>query len=177
MTFVTLLILWGGGLLWFATHINFAKPSSIDNKADAIIVLTGGTKRIEVAVKLLEQKKAGFLFISGVNPDVKAKEFLPQSNDELCCIFLGYKASDTKENAHETREWISEQNIETIRLVTSNYHMMRAMLEFRKIMPNLEIIPHPVRPDGFNVWDQKFWPIIFSEYNKTLLIWLQPEQA
>lgn len=177
MTFVTLLILWIGGLLWFATNINFSKPQDTIDKTEAIVVLTGGTKRIEIAVDLLKQGKASHLFISGVNPNVEAKDILPSKNKNLCCVTLGYKASNTKENAHETAEWISEQNIETIRLVTSNYHMMRAMLEFKKAMPTIEIIAHPVTPNGFNVWDRKFWPITFSEYNKTLLIWLQLKQA
>ena len=177
MTFITLLILWIGGLLWFATNISFAKPNDTKTQTNAIVVLTGGTNRINAAVELLDQDLSEKLFISGVNPNVEAKDILSEENKDLCCVTLGYKATNTKENAHETAEWIGAQNIETIRLVTSNYHMMRAMLEFKKIMPDIEIIAHPITPDGFNVWDKKFWPITFSEYNKTLLIWLQLKQA
>ncbi|MAZ76480.1 MAG: hypothetical protein CMH31_04170 [Micavibrio sp.] len=175
MTLLTLFILWAGGLFWFATNINFAKPEKPNMTTDAIIVLTGGTKRIAEGVDLLKKTKTADLFISGVNPDVQQKDLI--SDDSICCITLGYKATNTEENATEVKKWLSTKNVKNIRLVTSNYHMIRAMLEFQKIMPDLDIIPHPVTPAGYNIWDKKFWPITFSEYNKTLLIWLQLKQA
>lgn len=175
MTLLTLFILWAGGFFWFATNVNFAKPKNANIETDAIVVLTGGTKRIDEGIKLLKNTKTTDLFISGVNPDVEQKDLI---NDEtLCCITLGYKATNTEGNAAEVEKWVTANNIKTIRLVTSNYHMIRAMLEFQKLMPDLEIISHPVTPTGYNIWDKKFWPITFSEYNKTLLIWLQFKQA
>ena len=177
MTFLTLFIIWAGGLLWFATNITYSGSPDMEAPANAIIVLTGGTKRVQTGVALLKETSTTDLFISGVNPDVTEKDILPKEDGSLCCITLGYKASNTRENAEEVAKWIDTKDIKTIRLVTSNYHMIRAMLEFQKLMPDLKVIAHPVTPENFNMWDSKFWPITFSEYNKTLLIWLQFKQA
>lgn len=177
-TFLTLFILWVIGLLWFAANISLSKPKSIEMTTDAIIVLTGATNRIDEGISLLRDKKADKLFISGVNKDIEDVSRITTDKDILpCCIELGYKAENTMGNAAETKEWILDKNIENIRLVTSNYHMMRSMLEFKKTLPDIEIIPHPVTPKNFAAWKKEFWPITFSEYNKTLLIALQFNQA
>lgn len=172
MTILTLFIIWASGLLWFAANVSLAKPNNVKMSTDAIIVLTGGTGRIDEGIKLLKDTKTKKLFISGVNPNVTQNDFIKDENKGICCIFLGYTATNTKENALEVKEWIDKNNVKKIRLVTSNYHMMRAMIEIKKSLPDIEIISHPVIPKNFNIWDSKFWSIIFSEYNKTLLIWL-----
>ena len=145
---------------------------------DAIIVLTGATNRIDEGIKLLSEEKSEKLFISGVNKEIDdIRKITTFEGNIPCCVELGYKAENTSENATETHEWILDKNIKTIRLVTSNYHMMRSMLEFRKTLPDIKIIPHPVVPKDFAAWKKEFWPITFSEYNKTILIALQFNQA
>ncbi len=182
MTFITLFVIWLLGLLWFATNVTLAQPKDVDIETDAIIVLTGATNRIDEGVALLQHKKSDLLFISGVNKDIKdVTEITTLKGPIPCCVELGYKAEDTKGNALEAKEWLDnlkeDKNIETIRLVTSNYHMMRSMLEFKKTFKNLKIIPHAVAPKGYAPWKKEFWAITFSEYNKTLLIGLQFNQS
>ena len=81
---------------------------------------------------------------------------------------LGHKALTTYGNANETQEWITANKVKSIRLVTSGYHMGRALLEFKRVMPDLKIIPHPVEETDYGVLNWKFWELAFSEYHKIL---------
>lgn len=177
MAFVTLVLIWALGFIWFAANVVTMKPEYMDEKTDAIIVLTGGDKRVNEGLDLLANGKADKLFISGVNQQVKPEELValwPGNKEKvLCCITLGYNAEDTGDNAMESDEWIGANNIKSIRLVTSNYHMARSGLIFHQKMPTLEIYRHPVVPADFDPWGSQFWPFAFEEYNKFLLTWLR----
>lgn len=177
MAFCTLALLWALGGLWFAASVVSMKPQALDQKTDAIIVLTGGDKRVNTGLDLLSEGKSERLFVSGVNAKVKPEELVAlwQGDHEkvLCCITLGYTADTTGANASESRDWINENNIKSIRLVTSNYHMARSSLIFHQTMPDVEIYKHPVVPDDFEPWKSQFWPLAFEEYNKMLLTWLR----
>jgi len=173
----TLLLVWALGWLWFATSIALMEPQENTVKTEAIIVLTGGNGRINEGLNLLSQKNAPKLFISGVNKDTTKKDIFNSwkkpTKTKPCCLTLGYKATDTISNAEEVKEWVEENKIESFHLVTSSYHMMRAMLEIRKQLPNIKIIKHPVFSDDFQAWQGRFWRLTFSEYNKTLIRWMQ----
>lgn len=143
---------WGGGLVWFALGI----PERVEDPAaetDAIVVLTGGSRRLNEGLTLLLRGRAKKLFVSGVHRGVDVAELLraaQQSPHEVqCCIALGYEADNTAGNAAETARWMKEQGYRSLRLVTSGYHMRRALLEFRAAMPDAAILPHPVFPDTF----------------------------
>lgn len=177
MAFFTLFILWGVGWLWFATTVAMAAPESKIEKTDAIVVLTGGNGRINAGLNLLAKEASDKLFISGVNQDVKEKDIFDSwkepTSPKPCCVFLGYKAEDTTGNAVEVQEWVEQNNINSLQLVTSSYHMTRANLELSKALPKKKIIQHPVLTDDFEAWKGRFWTLTFSEYNKTLVSWLR----
>lgn len=171
-------ILWLGGLIKFAWQINHYQNIN-QQKTDAIIALTGGRNRIVEAVKLLEQGKADRLFISGVGKDISLQNI--QQTQRLSIppqrpIDIGHKASNTVENAQETGEWVRQNNIKSIRLVTSNYHVARSLLEFREQNPQLEIVVHPVYSEMI---EKKWWTswqtfsLIFKEYNKFLYVYIR----
>lgn len=168
--------LWTIGLLAFAWKINHLQ-APINSKTDAIIALTGGRNRITEAVKILENGNSDHLFISGVAKDISLKEIQNINKISLLPnkkITIGHKASNTVENAVETTEWIKTNNIKSIRLVTSNYHIMRSYLEFRKQNPELKIIIHPVYSEKIQ---KKWWTswrtfsLIFEEYNKVIYVY------
>lgn len=177
MAFLTLVLLWALGGVWFAANVVSMKPDSLDQKTDAIIVLTGGEKRVNTGLDLLAGDNAEKLFISGVNQQVKPEELVALWNGDhekvLCCITLGYAAENTGANAAESQQWVKENNLKSIRLVTSNYHMARSSLIFQQVMPEVEIYKHPVVPADFEPWKEQFWPLAFEEYNKFLLTWLR----
>ena len=92
--------------------------------------------------------------------------------DSHCCIILGHAADDTVGNAYETAAWINAEGFASLRLVTAAYHMQRAMLEFRRAMPAVLIVPHPVFPDAFKKDQWWRWPgtahLLATEYTKYL---------
>jgi uncharacterized SAM-binding protein YcdF (DUF218 family) len=173
----TLGLLWAVGWMWFAASVASMKPYDETAKTDAIIVLTGGDKRVNEGLDLLAEGSGKQLLISGVNGKVKTEELIAlwDGNKEKirCCVTLGYSASNTASNATETQNWIKNKNVKSIRLVTSNYHMARSLLMFKKQMPHIEIYKHPVTPGGFEPWGRQFWKLTFSEYNKWLATWLR----
>jgi uncharacterized SAM-binding protein YcdF (DUF218 family) len=60
----------------------------------------------------------------------------------------------------------------SLRLVTASYHMRRALLEFRRILPDTAIVAHPVFPDAFKREQWWRWPgtahLLAVEYSKYL---------
>ena len=173
---VLFLGIWLVGLLWFAKDlpVSVAAPA---RATDAIVVLTGGSGRVHQGLELLAQRRAKKLFISGVYRGVDVRELLVVSQrspaDLDCCIALGYEADSTRGNARETADWMRAQGLGSLRLVTAAYHMPRSLLEFRRAMPEIEIVPHPVFPEHLKQRDRWRWPgsasLIISEYNKYLV--------
>lgn len=173
---VLLFLLWGGGLFYFVGQI---PKETVRNPelADAIVVLTGGTMRLETGLDLLSQGKGQKLFVSGVHRGVDVAELMrvsrqsPEKAD--CCIALGYDADHTRGNAEETARWIKAEGYRSIILVTADYHMPRSLLEFAHALPEIKIIPHPVFPEHVKTNQWYRWPgtalLIIGEYTKYLV--------
>jgi uncharacterized SAM-binding protein YcdF (DUF218 family) len=175
--------LWVAGLIWFATA-----PSAEESAepTDAIVVLTGGSQRLNSGIALLRQGKGRKLFVSGVNQHVDLEDLLRRSGDESegardwasCCVVLGYQADDTLGNALETAQWIRQQGFHSLRLVTAWYHMPRSLLEFNRAMPEIEIVAHPVFPDLLT--REHWWArrdtamVLMNEYSKYLATIVRP---
>jgi uncharacterized SAM-binding protein YcdF (DUF218 family) len=179
---VTLLIfLWLVFFLQFFSSIPLVNLNKTEH-ADAIIVLTGGDKRLAVGFDLLSKGYATLLFVSGVNQSVTLFDIWQLSqkrglsvNSKLinCCVELGYNALNTRGNAIESVEWIEKNKINSILLVTSNYHMRRSYLEFSLRAPNISILEYPVVGDNVMLDDWWLHPrsmgVLLSEYNKYIL--------
>jgi len=170
-----LVIIWGLGFLMFVGSL----PGSVDDlqtHTDAIVVLTGGRDRLGTGIELLHANMAERLFISGVPKGVDGDDILRQSGHQQDShdsrIHLGHRADDTKGNAAESAQWVREQSVASIRLVTGAYHMPRALLEFRQAMPQAVIIPHPVFPSAVKSREWWRWPgtaaLLATEYTKTM---------
>lgn len=137
---------WFGGFLWFLAHVNAMQPDD-SIETDAIVVLTGGPARIATGVDLLERGLAKKLFITGLNEGSSAltQQRLRQLSTRFeCCIVLEYEAPDTVGNAAVSAEWMRKEGFHSLRAVTSTFHMPRSLIELRRFMPDLEIVPHPV---------------------------------
>ncbi len=171
---------WFGGFVWFAHYIN-SYDIDTHTKTDAIIVLTGGRNRISEGIRLLNDNLADKLFISGVPTDISIKQIEKQANitaDDESKIELGRKAKNTLENAIETEEWIKKNNIKSIRLVTSSYHIPRSLQEFIIYVTmgnDLEVILNPIYSPNVNHNWWKSWGtfrLLIMEYNKFLVVYL-----
>ncbi|NKB45161.1 MAG: YdcF family protein [Alphaproteobacteria bacterium] len=177
-----LALLWAMGLVSYAQQV----PESVINekkKTDAIVVLTGGSGRIDAGVNLLAKGRAARLFISGVAPSVNIAALIatdePDRNALLANISTGTEAEDTPGNAVETAKWATNNDVNSIRLVTAAYHMPRALSELQYAMPGVEIIAHPVFPEQVKA-DWWRYPgtasLLAREYTKylfsTMRMWL-----
>lgn len=178
---VAIIALWLIGLWRFTAAI----PTEVKDptrETDAIVVLTGGSLRVESGLALLAAGKARKLFVSGVYRGVEVTELLRvsrQSPDSIaCCVVLGHTADNTVGNARETAEWMSAEGFHSLRLVTASYHMPRSQLEFSRAMPGVEIVPNPVFPEFLRThpwWSSRATVIlIIGEYDKYLFARIQP---
>ncbi|MFT5540365.1 MAG: uncharacterized SAM-binding protein YcdF (DUF218 family) [Alphaproteobacteria bacterium] len=178
---LTAAILWIAGLIWFAEAIPAAVDDA-DTQTDAVVVLTGAAGRLGTGIDLLAGKKAKKLFVSGVYHGVDVQQLLRLARRPGaaldCCMVLGHAADDTRGNAEETAQWVTREGFTSLRLVTSSYHMRRSLLEFRRAMPSVRIIAHPVFPKGFKARGWWNWPgtfqLIVTEYSKYLVALARP---
>lgn len=132
----------------FATRLE-TEPSALLHRAEGMITLTGGADRVTDAISLFAQGHADRLLITGVNPSITRTEIArlnPKFRDLIeCCVDLGYEALNTTGNAKEARNWVEARRIKSsLIIVTSNYHMPRALAEFRHALPHHRLIPYPV---------------------------------
>jgi uncharacterized SAM-binding protein YcdF (DUF218 family) len=146
---LVLLLIWTSGLLAFAGRVDRSTPPAEPPIADGVVALTGGSDlRIATALELLEEGKARRMLISGVSPQVTRGELQILTGAAKpvydCCVDLGFKAANTVGNARETTQWARAHGYRTLILVTADYHMPRARLELRTVMPEATIIPYPV---------------------------------
>jgi len=167
---------WFGGMVWFTSTLP-QKVQDSRSHTDGIVVLTGGSERIDAALDLLARGRARILLVSGVyqhtNERVLAE--LSKVTPDLfnCCVELGRAATDTVGNATETAAWVHRKSIKTLRLVTSAYHMPRSLVEFRRLLPHVRIIAHPVFTNSVKINDWWRWPgtttFLAGEYNKYII--------
>lgn len=163
--FSFVLLLWIIGFAWFA--IALPGPAAEGKVTDSIVVLTGGSGRIDRALTLLEAKRGKRLLISGVDRDVKPGELAVEYDRDKaffdCCIDLGFQAVDTRSNALETARWAARREDKSVRLVTSDWHMRRARLELERAMPaDVRIISDAVET-------APSLGTLFKEYNKFMM--------
>ncbi len=180
ITVITLLlpvVLWVAGFVVFtgAIYLMQAPTDTQDTQLTpkSAIVLTGGTNRVSTGLDLLAEKKISNLLVSGVHKDVEIRDIMTQWGKKggapPCCITLGREAGNTIGNAQEAKKWIDHIGAQNIYLITANYHMPRALLEFKHELPGIKIIPYPVQPEHFDPHQDIFWKTDFIEYHKLLM--------
>ena len=137
----------GCGFFWFVWQIP-AEDVSRDRKADGIVVLTGAASRIPDAIELLAAERGKRLLITGVHRATSAREIARltplYSKYFTCCIDLDKSALNTFGNALEAKRWARQNNFNSLIVVTSNWHMPRAMAELQHQLPDATLIPFPV---------------------------------
>ena len=145
--FLSLIVLcWVLGFIAFAVSL----PKPVDGPTgkagpaaaapgSAVIVLTGGEGRIARGLDALRRGWAAQMLVSGVDPEVRPGEFSANYHVDKalmqCCITLGTESVDTRSNAQESRLWVRDRHITSLRLVTSDWHMRRAAWELRRVLP------------------------------------------
>jgi len=148
----------------------------LDRDADGIVVLTGGTSRVNDALELLAAKRGTRLLITGVNTGTTtadiAREIPNYKNLLSCCVDLDYSALNTFGNATQARLWATDHGFRSLIVVTSAYHMPRALAELEHQLPHAALIPYPVLSDRLRI--EPWWSngdttkLVLSEYLKYL---------
>ncbi|MGI8853191.1 MAG: YdcF family protein [Methyloceanibacter sp.] len=144
--------------------------------ADGIAVLTGGVSRIDQAIKLLAHGKAKRVLITGVYRGTTEQELKKLASVGgqyfACCVDIDKDAHNTIGNAAETSEWVALHGYDSIIVVTSNYHMPRALAELGRVMPTVELLPYAVVDNNLHL--DRWWnypgstKLLLSEYLKYL---------
>ena len=138
--FLVVALIWAAGLFAFAARVQQSTPPPPPAAADGIVALTGlySNERIATSVELLTERKGRRVLISGVNRGVGREQLRVSSKTARrpydCCVDLGFTATDTIGNARETAEWARARRYRSLIIVTSDYHMPRAMLELHAAM-------------------------------------------
>jgi len=179
-------LVWAGGFALFVSKVpregNEIASLQLENSDPAetgIVALTGGgLSRIRAAVSLMETGNGAKVLITGTHPDTKEEELAAYIENSAalfdCCIELGQRALTTRGNAIETRDWVDENGFERIIVVTTDYHMPRAIAEIRHTMPQTQVIAWPVAspiaPAKGWIESGEAWQVLVTEYNKFLLV-------
>lgn len=152
---------------WVAEPLRVAAPA---RPADAIVVFAGGVgesgkagggyqERVKHAVDLYQQGKAPrMIFSSGYTFVFKETEVMKQlamaHGVPATAIILETDAATTRENVMFVAQLLRRERWRSILLVSSPYHMRRALLAWRKLAPDIAVIPTPVLSSQFYVHDR-----------------------
>ena len=159
-------LLYAVGFVVFAFTLGRPAPATAA-ATDAAVVLTGGSGRIEHAVDVVRDGKAKRLLVAGADPSVTKADLtrrIPDSGKIIkCCVDLGSESVDTRTNAEEAQRWLSQHRFQSVRLITSDWHMRRARYEFDKVLGS----KYRLVTDG--VRTEPSFLTLFGEYNKYVL--------
>jgi uncharacterized SAM-binding protein YcdF (DUF218 family) len=153
-----------------------SRQIALERDADGIVVLTGGTARIADALELLATRRGKRLLITGVNAGTTIADIVrknPKYRSQLaCCVDLDYSAMNTYGNAVQARLWAIAHGFHPLIVVTSAYHMPRALAELRHQLPDAALTPYPVLSERLRI--EPWWSsgdtarLVVSEYLKYL---------
>ncbi|MEO6248027.1 MAG: YdcF family protein [Sphingomicrobium sp.] len=161
-------------ILFALFGVTLGRPAPAGATTEAIVVLTGGSGRIEEGIKRLGQHRAARMLIAGADPSVTKADLARRLGGKqallACCVDLGSESVDTRSNADEAKRWLDAHGYRSLMLVTSDWHMRRAHYEFSSQLGR----GYEITPDG--VRTEPNLMTLFGEYNKYLLrrmaVWL-----
>ena len=133
--------------------LTLRNPGPPTRPADAIFVLTGGEGRIQEGFRAWSGGAARELYILGAGGMVPVTRIVPEASrlpaEALSRVHVEAWSGNTLENAFSAKSAVGEGKYTSVILVTSDYHIPRANLAFRKVLPKgLSLSAIRVRPEG-----------------------------
>ncbi len=172
------------GFGWFLRLVD-RRDAAPPPACRAIVALTGGAGRIEAALRLFAARPGASLLISGVPANVSLDTLARRAQldpaDRAGAIRLGHAATTTRGNVAEIAAWLGAAGASghdtCLTVVTSDYHMPRALLELRRALPGIDLVAAPSGAPETHRWRR-----LLGEYGKFLiaaagLSFLEPERA
>lgn len=167
---LVLLAGWGLGFLAFL-HVAERIPPPPPH-ADGIVALTGGADRVETALRLLADHRAGQLLISGLGAGTELATLARRAGLDPAPladrVTLGHQATSTRGNATETEAWVRARSIRSLLVVTAWYHMPRALTELHRALPGVILYAVPVDPEAARPPGLAMARLLVEEYAKFL---------
>jgi uncharacterized SAM-binding protein YcdF (DUF218 family) len=120
--------------------------------SDALLVLTGGENRIAEGFRAWREGMARELYILGAGGRASLDTILPGhpplSAEELRRVHIEGWSENTLENAYSAKSAVRERGFTRVVLVTGDYHIPRAFLALRTVLPpEVSIAVLPVRSE------------------------------
>ena len=159
---VYLLLFQTPALWWVAAPLQLSAPAQT---ADAIVVFAGGVgesgkagvgvqERVGQAVNLYRAGHAPkLIFSSGYVFTLREAEVMKaiavSNGVPADAILLEEQAANTHQNVTFTRQLLDQHQWRRILLVSSPYHMRRAVWTWHKLAPAIEVVPTPVPESQF----------------------------
>ena len=133
--------------------LSLREPMPPAGPADAIFVLTGGEGRIQEGYRAWSGGAARELYILGAGRRVPIARIVPEASgisaEALSRVHVEGWSENTLENAFSAKSAVREGGYSSVILVTSDYHIPRAVLAFRKVLPkNVSLSAIRVGPEG-----------------------------
>jgi Uncharacterized conserved protein len=200
LVLISLLLVSAAGNAYFSAFITRSlewrtMPPAGEVKADAIVLLGGGTEapdtprqmveinsagdRVLYAAQLYKAGAAPLIILSGGNMSYsQERSTTPAQEMQAMLVGLGVpqealvlqsQSQNTAEDAFFTSAILTEKQIRTVILVTSAAHMERALMMFAS--PEISIIPAPT---DYNV-TQRSWENLMRWDWKTILTHVMPD--
>ncbi len=166
-------------LLYLLSFLNFISDMDYSNESfnnlKAVVILTGSKGRLGAGLEYMENNPNIKMLITGVGTGVRYSDLTIDNNFNKNNITLGFKAKNTFQNSIETLEWIKENKISEILLVTDNWHMKRSIFLFKSVIPNLIIYPMALETINFNqfFYEPKILLTIIIEHVKYIISYIQ----
>jgi len=140
----------------------------LNERFDALVVFTGGTKRIDTVRDMVNKGFSGRVLISGVHPSVKRAWVLRNlSPENRPHVELDYRAQTTRDNVRMTLDWVKKNGIKRLGLITSHYHVPRSLKMFEQAGGDITVEALPVFPDKMPA------TYMLQEFHKYIGAWLR----
>ena len=146
--------------LYFAWILNL---ENLEAQSDAIIIFRGTQKRIETGYDLANQGLATRIVLSPATDKQRQSCDRKYALKNTVVHIIEDQANTTFQNALYISRIIKDQQLKTVTLVTSDYHMPRSLAMLRLLLAGKDIRVQSYKVDGRNQAEDIF------AYNVTLM--------